>query len=1044
MSPDNQQKRGTFIHGIAASEHLDSSGERILIDGVDISSLTKDGVLNMEHQSKEASSIVGKIWEAKKILKQSDCENDHHKYFWDKIKMPFIYIAGELFDGVGHKEAGEVAAMLRFDKLDPLNKESKKLINFSIEGSRMEKQGSVITKCIARKISITLTPCNKVCEAEELKIDSKEEKHPDSGKFSFIQDIMSKSDEPSCQIMKGEIPFIYQNSDIQKAKKTPITMTAEDAVKEHKKLVGVLESPSHKDDKEEAKKQRKELKEYKEALDKKEKKINPKDPVLGPSPKAMPASKEYEEKAKAYLEQNKKTKKAEDVGVLAKPYVSEAQRRWAHTEAGKEALGGAKAVSHWDKESKGKDLPERKKKKLSKYDSNVRKALTASCGLGSAPSSKTQGEAIAKTEVRRALPRPKFFDSHKGLIPKDHPDHEKALDHIQREHREGNKLEARRLYDRYITGGGSYVIGKAESLENYADNIDTTKSEKPFHGYNKKRHSKTGGLNDKYRKQYNRETGSNLKRPVTGKVKAGSKAAKRRKSFCARMSGVSGPTSKDGKLTPKGAALKRWKCSKSEGLEKGQDPLAAELTSEKGVSEVGVEARRADPKQKGVVSHGYGRITTPEKHGKRAKAYAKQTLQRLKDQPKPNLPKSEEDVEKRCWTGYEPTPGKKPYSEGSCRPVKKSEESDIQKASWNVREQRKKVFGTKAQPGAGTEMREKHMSHIKNFVNKFLNLDLKPSGGKIDPKTGERRDESPNLGVDKPDWRSGHFESQWNPEAAVHEIAHIMLLPEGIGLEEGQRLMDKQYADVQRKHGYLKQKLSRYEVQPMAAEQLIRRFIGLPASRVSVPVKDKNAPPRMAVDEPDQVIGTRVKQGKAKTGEDKFVDLIRQSRFLSPEHRERLHNVFTKKIVFHPDKGWMPNKSLEAKITDKQPGSVLDVAQKRKEQELPPNVVRIKQKQTQALAKPVDTQDQINPPEMAQPKMKVAKSEMREAMKTLANQAFDRFEKKEELIAFLSQKLPKLGTKEILALAKAVAYVREKKKEIVLKSLMEKDDEQKI
>jgi hypothetical protein len=86
------------------------------------------------------------------------------------------------------------------------------------------------------------------------------------------------------------------------------------------------------------------------------------------------------------------------------------------------------------------------------------------------------------------------------------------------------------------------------------------KKDKPFKGYNPKKHAKTGGLNDEYREKVNRETGSNLKRPVTGKVKPGSKAAKRRKSFCARMSGVKGPTSKDGKLTPKGAALKRWKC----------------------------------------------------------------------------------------------------------------------------------------------------------------------------------------------------------------------------------------------------------------------------------------------------------------------------------------------------------------------------------------------------------------------------------------------------------------------------------------------------
>ena len=73
--------------------------------------------------------------------------------------------------------------------------------------------------------------------------------------------------------------------------------------------------------------------------------------------------------------------------------------------------------------------------------------------------------------------------------------------------------------------------------------------------------SKKGGLTAKGRAKYNRATGSNLKAPVTGKVKPGSKAAKRRKSFCARMKGVKGATSKNGKLTRKGLALKKWKCN---------------------------------------------------------------------------------------------------------------------------------------------------------------------------------------------------------------------------------------------------------------------------------------------------------------------------------------------------------------------------------------------------------------------------------------------------------------------------------------------------
>ena len=61
-----------------------------------------------------------------------------------------------------------------------------------------------------------------------------------------------------------------------------------------------------------------------------------------------------------------------------------------------------------------------------------------------------------------------------------------------------------------------------------------------------------GGLTAKGRAKYNRATGSKLKAPVTGKVKPGSKAAKRRKSFCARSRGWTGPRGK--------AERRRWKC----------------------------------------------------------------------------------------------------------------------------------------------------------------------------------------------------------------------------------------------------------------------------------------------------------------------------------------------------------------------------------------------------------------------------------------------------------------------------------------------------
>lgn len=361
----SKTKRGTLIHGVAASEHLDSSGERIKIDGIDISSLTKDGTLTWEHKNDNASQVVGKIIAAKKILKLEDCKDEYQKYFWNRIKLPFLYIVGELLDGVGHHTAEEVAAMLRYDKQqnDP---KTKKLINFSIEGSRLDKRGSSITKCIARKVTLTLTPCNKMAFAElkeeEIPADTKKVEAGMTGNqedFSFVQNLMSKGEFiSSCQIMKNEassdilkaIPkyttslasiklknkpesskldyrpvgptegmqregkewkpkrtfgsmdapsklklgdrIVYpkakaktgaeiygkapKESSTWKKKEPMITIPAKEMVAEHKKLVHVLETPSHKDDLEEAKEQGKELKEYKRKLKegtKKKKKI---------------------------------------------------------------------------------------------------------------------------------------------------------------------------------------------------------------------------------------------------------------------------------------------------------------------------------------------------------------------------------------------------------------------------------------------------------------------------------------------------------------------------------------------------------------------------------------------------------------------------------------------------------------------------------------------------------------------------------------------------------------------------------------------------
>jgi hypothetical protein len=74
-----------------------------------------------------------------------------------------------------------------------------------------------------------------------------------------------------------------------------------------------------------------------------------------------------------------------------------------------------------------------------------------------------------------------------------------------------------------------------------------------------------GGLNKKGIASYRRENpGSKLSLAVTtppSKLKSGSKAANRRKSFCARMGGMPGPMKDEkGRPTRKALSLKKWNC----------------------------------------------------------------------------------------------------------------------------------------------------------------------------------------------------------------------------------------------------------------------------------------------------------------------------------------------------------------------------------------------------------------------------------------------------------------------------------------------------
>jgi Domain of unknown function (DUF6321) len=78
-------------------------------------------------------------------------------------------------------------------------------------------------------------------------------------------------------------------------------------------------------------------------------------------------------------------------------------------------------------------------------------------------------------------------------------------------------------------------------------------------GANYRPTEKGAGMTAKGRAEYNKKTGGNLKPPAPNpKTKAD---AARKKSFCARMSGMLGPMKDEkGRPTRKAASLKNWNC----------------------------------------------------------------------------------------------------------------------------------------------------------------------------------------------------------------------------------------------------------------------------------------------------------------------------------------------------------------------------------------------------------------------------------------------------------------------------------------------------
>jgi hypothetical protein len=163
-------KKPLEIDMCSGSQLRDTQGEMLSVEGADIGELEAGrGRLNDNH-GKGFFNSVGRVTEAKKIFKAEDCDNDRHRYYWEKVKAPYIYVRGYLYDDDDHPNARAAAAILRnVHKTDcPLK------LKASVEGgvvSRGISDPSLLARTKIHSVALTFTPANTATLVEPLNLD---------------------------------------------------------------------------------------------------------------------------------------------------------------------------------------------------------------------------------------------------------------------------------------------------------------------------------------------------------------------------------------------------------------------------------------------------------------------------------------------------------------------------------------------------------------------------------------------------------------------------------------------------------------------------------------------------------------------------------------------------------------------------------------------------------------------------------------------------------------------------------------------------------
>ncbi len=159
---------GMKIYGCLAAENPDNVEETIKIAGIDTSKLGP--LVDEHHEEPSFFDTIGAITYHTKLFSEADCKTDLQRRAWSRVKVPMLYIEGELADDTDHPNAKSAAALIKFCQRPEIRNTVD--VGLSIDGGIVKRtdhnnapseDGKILAQTVALRGSLTVKPCNSRC-----------------------------------------------------------------------------------------------------------------------------------------------------------------------------------------------------------------------------------------------------------------------------------------------------------------------------------------------------------------------------------------------------------------------------------------------------------------------------------------------------------------------------------------------------------------------------------------------------------------------------------------------------------------------------------------------------------------------------------------------------------------------------------------------------------------------------------------------------------------------------------------------------------------